>query len=375
MKQRLTYLDNIKVFLISYVITGHLAASYGAIGGGKWNYLEPVNDFATRAVLSLFVLLAYSFLMGMFIFIAGYFTLPSLKSKGVVLFLKDRVVRLAIPLVFYYFVIGMLVRYISKSAKGYDGSLFQFVSESYHSGVYGFIGVMWFVVLILLFSVGYAFFWHLFPNGWYKPRKDTFPGHLQIFFFVLVVGFLSFLTRILFPQGGDIVGSRPLASMVFFGTSFFLGITAYRYQWLDKLTTKKAMPWFFLAAAVMIIPAVFLLITRNNVSFSLISQPGSLASLLYAYWEVIKTLGTGMLAIVVFRKWLNKPGKLANALGQSVFVAYFIHPLVCVLFLYAFSATGLHPLLKFAIVAPTALVSTFAAAWLLRRIPPVRKIV
>jgi fucose 4-O-acetylase-like acetyltransferase len=374
MKQRLTYLDNIKVFLISYVITGHLAASYGAIGGGKWNYLEPVNDFLTKIVLSLFVLVAYSFLMGMFIFIAGYFTVPSLKSKGMVKFVKDRVIRLGIPLVFYYFIIGPLVRYISSLAKGYNGSLWQFLSEIYQSGVYGYIGVMWFVVLILFFSVVYAFYCYVFPNGWYRPKDNLFPGNWQILIFVMVVGFFSYLSRIIFPQGGDFIGSRPMGSMVFFGTSFFLGTTVARYQWLEKLTLEKAKAWFIVAVVVMLVPVVLLLIYRKSIGIGMVTRSGSFASLFYAYWEVIKTLGTGMMAVVVFRKWINKPGKLVDALGKSVFVAYFIHPLICVIFLYALAGSGLHPLLKFSIVAPVALVSTFTIAWLLRLIPGVNKI-
>ncbi len=374
MKERLVYLDNIKVFLISYVITGHIAASYGAIGGGRWSYLEQNDDFTTRAVLSLFVLLAYSFLMSMFIFIAGYFTYPSIKNKGSRRFMKDRVIRLAIPLLLYYFIIGPVVRYISKSAKGYDGSFLQFLSESYHSHIYGFMGVMWFVALILIFSVAYAFFYQLFPDGWYKPKNESFPRSVMILLFVMGVGLASYLTRIIFPIGGDFVGSRPLGSLVIFGTSFFLGTTAGRYKWVEKLTYKDAKPWFISALVVMVIPAVFLVVLRKDFSMSMIAKPGSLASLLYAFWEVIKSLGTGMIAIVAFRKWINKPGKWADALGRSVFVAYFIHPLVCVMFLYAFAASGLHPLVKFAIVAPTALLTTFATAWALRLIPAVRKI-
>jgi len=158
MKQRLIYLDNIKVFLIAYVITGHIAASYGAIGGGRWSYIEQGNDFLTKAVLSLFVLVAYSFLMGMFIFIAGYFTYPSLKSKGVSHFVKDRIIRLSIPLILYYFFLGPVARYITKLAKGEDLTFFQFITDSYQSGVYGHLGVMWFIVLILLFSLAYALF-------------------------------------------------------------------------------------------------------------------------------------------------------------------------------------------------------------------------
>ena len=374
MKERFVYLDNIKVFLISYVITGHIAASYGAIGGGRWNYLESVNDFLTKAVLSLFVLVAYSFLMGMFIFIAGYFTYPSLNKKGISRFVTDRIVRLGLPLLLYYFLIGPFVRYFSKLAKGYDGCFLQFLTESYQSGIYGFMGVMWFVVLILIFSLAYAGFWHFFPKGWYKTNSDSFPQHIKIFLFVFAVGISSFIARIIFPMGGDFAGSRPLGSIVFFGASFFLGTTAARYNWIEKLKLKNALPWAMAAVVAMAVPVVLLVIFRKNLGIGTIAKSGSLASLFYAFWEVVKTLGTGMIAIVVFRKWLNKQGKLADTLGKSVFLAYFIHPLICVLFLYTFSASGLHPLLKFAIVAPTALITTFVTAWLLRLIPVVRKI-
>lgn len=374
MKQRLIYLDNIKVFLIAYVITGHIAASYGAIGGGRWSYLEQGTDFLTKAVLSLFVLVAYSFLMGMFIFIAGYFTYPSINKKGVNRFVKDRIIRLSIPLVLYYFILGPVARFITKLAKGEDISFTQFITDSYKSGVYGHLGVMWFIVLILCFSVAYAVFFKFFPDGFYRPKDEEFPVTQKIAFFILIVGLASFITRILFPMGGDFVGSRPLGSMVFFGTSFFLGTTAARYKWLDKLTYSKAKPWFISSVVVMLIPVLLLLIFRRNLNFRLIAQPGSIASLFYAYWEVIKTLGTGMIAVVVFRKYLNSPGKLADALGRSVLLAYFLHPLVCSLFFYAFAGTGLYPLIKFSIVAPSALVCTFALAWLLLQIPFVRKI-
>jgi fucose 4-O-acetylase-like acetyltransferase len=374
MKQRLIYLDNIKVFLIAYVITGHIAASYGAIGGGRWSYIEPGNDFLTKAVLSLFVLLAYSFLMGMFIFIAGYFTYPSLKSKGVTHFVKDRIIRLSIPLILYYFFLGPVARYITKLAKGEELTFMQFITDSYQSGVYGHLGVMWFIVLILIFSLAYALFYRFFPDGLYKPKNELFPLALRILFFVVIIGAASYLTRIIFPMGGDFVGSRPLGSMVFFGTSFFLGTAAARYQWLEKLTWQNSKPWIITAVVAMVIPVILLLIFKKNLHFRLIAQPGSPASLFYAYWEVIKTLGTGMAAIVLFRKWFNSPGKIANALGRSVLLSYFLHPLVCALFFLALAGTGLHPLLKFSIVAPGALVSTFALAWLLLQIPALRKI-
>jgi glucans biosynthesis protein C len=374
MKQRQIYLDNIKVLLIAYVITGHIAASYGAIGGGRWNYLEAVDDFTTRAALTLFVLPAYAFLMGMFIFIAGYFTYPSVAHKGPRTFMTERLVRLGIPLLLYYFLLGPVVRYVSKTARGYDGSFLQFLSESYHSGVYGFMGVMWFVVLILGFSLAYAVFFMRFPEGWIKPKNERFPSFRNVLIFVTAISLLSFAARILFPMGGDFAGSRPLGSIVFFAASFFLGTTAARFDWVEKMQYTDARPWFLTAVAVMLIPAIWLLASHKTISIDLVARPGSLASLLYAFWEVVKTLGTGMIAVIAFRKWLNTPGKWAEAIGKSTFLAYFLHPLICVCLLGFFADSGLHPLVKFCIVAPSALILTFTAAILLRRIPGVSRV-
>jgi glucans biosynthesis protein C len=374
MKQRLVYLDNIKVFLIAYVITGHIATSYGAIGGGKWSYIEAATDFTTKAILSLYILVAYAFLMGMFIYISGYFTLPSLKKKGAVVFIKERLFRLGIPLVIYYFLIGPLVRYISKSSRGFEGNFPEFLQASYSTGTYGNFGVMWFVVLILFFSVIYAVFFHFFPEGLFKSKSNSFPSAIKILILVIIAGTASYLSRIAFPLGSDMAGSRPLGSMIFFSVSFFLGTASYRYGWLDKLNVSAAKPWIITAILVMLLTVFLLFKLDGNIDSKLVSKPGSIQSLLYSFWEILKTLGTGMLAVLVFRKYLNKPGKISDILGRSVFLAFYIHPLVCVLWQYLFSDMAIQPLFKFFIIAPVALISTFTLAWLLLKIPFVRRI-
>ena len=374
MKGRIVYLDNIRIFLISYVIAGHISVAYGAIGRGNWYYIEPVHDFYTKVVLYLFDMLAYSFLMTMFIFIAGYFTPASLEKKGTYLFLKDRVFRLFIPLVFYYFILGPVIRYISMLAKGETGSFYQFLSEMYQSGVYGYIGVMWFVELILVFSFAYAAYKFVFPKGLLQLKNDLFPSNRSVLVFILLFGFASFLSRVLLPLGGGYMAARPLASMILFATAFFLGTIAWKYQWLEKLTKKDAWLWFWIALAFMVIPLIAFVSLRKNVSFASVKGGGSLGSLLYSYWEVIKCVGTGMLTIVVFRKYFDKQGKIAAAMGRSAFAAYVLHPLVCVLLMYLMAGVHIHPLLKFSIVAPTALVATFVVSWLFLQIPGVNKI-
>ncbi len=374
MQKRIVYLDNIRIFLISYVIAGHISVAYGAIGRGNWYYIEPVHDFYTKAVLYLFDMLAYSFLMAMFIFIAGYFTPASLEKKGTFKFLKERVFRLFIPLVLYYFIIGPIVRYISLLAKGEEKSFFQFILEMYQSGVYGYIGVMWFVELILVFSFAYAAYKYFFPNGLMQFKNASFPANRSVLIFIILFGLASFLSRVLLPLGGGYMAARPLASMVLFATSFFLGTIAWKYQWLEKLTKKDAWLWFWVALRFMVVPLIAFVSLRKNVSFASIKGAGSLGSLLYSYWEVIKCIGTGMLTIVVFRKYFDKQGKIAAALGRSAFAAYVLHPLVCVLLMYAMAGVHIHPLLKFSVVAPVALVATFGVSCFFLKIPGMNKI-
>ncbi|MBK7214377.1 MAG: acyltransferase family protein [Bacteroidales bacterium] len=373
--KRIIYLDNLRIFLISYVIVGHISVAYGAIGRGNWYYVEPVNDMLTKAVLYLVDMLAYSFLMVMFIFIAGYFTPASYERKGFLLYLKDRVVRLLIPLLLYYFILGPVVKYISMLAKGETtSSLTAFFAEMYSSGVYGYMGVMWFVELLIAFSFLYAVFKRFFPNGFFPLKSDSFPSDKSILYFILALGAASFGARMLFPMGGGYLAARPLASFVLFASAFFLGTLAWKYDWLEKLTDATAWKWFWVALVFMILPMILFIALKKTVGFSSVKGAGSVGSLLYAYWEVIKCVGTGLLSVVIFRKYFDRQGRIAAAMGRSAFAAYVLHPIICVLIMYALAGVHFHPLIKFALVAPTALAATFSISWLFIQIPGVNKI-
>ena len=77
-KERLHYLDNIKVFLIILVVIHHVGQAYGSTGG-SWYYSYP--DERVRS-LGLFFLFNASFFMGLFFFISGYFLPGSFDRHG-----------------------------------------------------------------------------------------------------------------------------------------------------------------------------------------------------------------------------------------------------------------------------------------------------
>jgi glucan biosynthesis protein C len=73
-KARLLYIDNMRVGLITLVIVGHMAITYGA-PVGDWYYREQGKVSTVFAVLVMLLLgIGASFLLGLFYMISGYFS-------------------------------------------------------------------------------------------------------------------------------------------------------------------------------------------------------------------------------------------------------------------------------------------------------------
>jgi glucan biosynthesis protein C len=102
---RLYFIDYWRASLIILVVLHHIALVYGA--GAPFYYVEPpTNDPLAYALLLLFILFNQSWFMGAFFLISGYFTAGSFDRKGAASFLKDRLLRLGIPLLVATFVLN-----------------------------------------------------------------------------------------------------------------------------------------------------------------------------------------------------------------------------------------------------------------------------
>jgi peptidoglycan/LPS O-acetylase OafA/YrhL len=101
---RLFYLDNLRIVLTVLVVLHHLGVTYGHIP--VWYYHEnpPAGD-AASSLLDLFVATNQMFFMGFFFLISGYFVPASYDRKGGKTFLKDRAIRLGIPLLAFLLIL------------------------------------------------------------------------------------------------------------------------------------------------------------------------------------------------------------------------------------------------------------------------------
>ncbi|MGE5317507.1 MAG: acyltransferase family protein, partial [Chloroflexota bacterium] len=120
-KDRLLFVDNIRILLIVLVILFHLAITYGA-PVGSWYYHEGNPGIIESIFYVFFLAVCQSFFMGFFFLISGYFTSGSYNRKGARNFFKDRLQRLGIPLIFYIIFIDPLIGYAIALSKGFTGS-------------------------------------------------------------------------------------------------------------------------------------------------------------------------------------------------------------------------------------------------------------
>ena len=85
-------------------------------------------------------------------------------------------------------------------------------------------------------------------------------------------------------------------------------------------------------------------------------------------------MGMIIVLLVWFREKFNRQNALAKAVSDSTFAVYFIHAPVLVFLALTIRHITLYPLLKWVLVSPVAIALCFGIAYLLKRLPLVRRI-
>ena len=127
-------------------------------------------------MLGVFVLFNQAWFMGALFLLAGYFTPGSFERKGSGSFLKDRLIRLGIPLVIFYFVlspisaIGLWLEPVPQIPGPLTwGSYWQTYPHLID------LGVAWFLALLLIFSLGYVAWRYLTRNRTSSSTSESSP--------------------------------------------------------------------------------------------------------------------------------------------------------------------------------------------------------
>lgn len=378
MNHRLIYLDNIRVLLTILVVMFHLAITYGFEAG--WYFYDPVRDVVTDAVLTYFILVNQAFFMSLFFGIAGFFTPASYERKGPGIFLKDRFVRLGIPLLLFFVLIDPILSYVYNEQT--NVSFIKYMVTEITQDPMGLLmrsapGPMWFLEALLLFSIGYALVRGIFLR--HVPMvpsqsSSQFPKDRLILLFVITLSLLNFLIRVWSPVGQQFVFLQ-LGHFAPYIGYFVAGILASRKGWLQHLEKRQVKKWIYTSIICMIIfPA--LLYVGGAFDGHLLRFVGGWhwQSLVYSFWEPFVCIGVTLWLITKFRERFNQHNKLSRFMADHAYTVYFNHALIAVYFSFFIQQLKVYPLLKFMIASAAVLSICFVTAYLMRKAPLLRKV-
>lgn len=154
MNSRVNYIDNLRTAVVSLLILYHLAMAYNSWGEPNYIFFERVNPIASIVVFTSPWFMPFMFLL------AGISASFSIKKRGYSVFMKERLIRLGIPLIFGIIMINPILSFVAdKTHNGYVGNYFEHYSVYFtrFTDITGYdggftLGHFWFIAVLILIS-------------------------------------------------------------------------------------------------------------------------------------------------------------------------------------------------------------------------------
>ncbi len=370
---RLLFVDSIRVYLTMLVIAHHLMIIYA--GSGGWIYYEGLQDDLTAALGGWFCAVNQAYFMGLFLFVAAYFVPGAYDRKGPVKFLVDRLIRLGIPLVVYCWVLRPLLIYLGTTAR--STSFWEWYTGDYFR-VYSVLGggPLWFIEILLLFSILYAFGRLLVGSRPAAPAPTShFPGNRVLVLFAVLVGIASFLVRLLSPVNDTFVPlNLQFANFAQYIALFIAGLLAYRRNRLANLPDSAGRLWLGIAILLILLYGPLAVLGGATENVAVFLGGWHWQALELALWESFLCLSASIGLIYLFRRRFHRQSPAGREVSRSAYAAYLIHePIITAAAVLAAGAI-VYPLLKFALAALVLIPFCFGLGSAIRRLPYANRI-
>jgi len=366
-QNRLFFLDHIRIFLCIMVIMLHTAITYGANGG--WFHKEVANADVSplmQLVYQIFNTVTQAYSMGFFFLIAGYFTAPSLIKKGTLEFLKDKLIRLGIPLALFATILAPLTIGLARLMQE-GGTLLDGVHWIWGMGHYQ-CGPLWFVQTLLIFSLIYALWKAISPKK--ESKASHLPSHLSLLIAGILVGLVAFTFRLKIPVGENVFGMQ-LGYFASYIALFFVGCRAYHDHWLEKISFKYALPWAIVSLiSIMLLP----MLAKSCSDGSLFNGGWNIYAFMYAMWEPFAAWGIILLILYITRRFLSGTTPFFSGLARCSYAVYVIHPPVLVGLTLLSHNWVAAPGIKWLVVGLMTCIACWGIAAIMIKLPGLRRV-
>lgn len=343
-KERLYFVDWLRVLVILTLIPYHCALTY--TGLGDVYIISPIKDII---ILPLLIITASldNFFMTLLFFLSGIGTYYALQHRSGSEYMGERTKKLIIPFLIGWIFICPLQAYFMGLYHGFSGSFLSFIPEFFSPKMASYLGYahLWFLFYLFTFS---AICIPLF-NRWLKDtdRLNRITSFLckgyNIFipmaFIILVETFLRpiFVGRpyiIIMDWANDIV----YLSVFVFG--FIFGYDSKIQARINELTKISTV------VSLICIPILVYF-------YYLWAVCGAQAALLTYTWAFLKGVYecTAIIMLIgIGKRYLNKKNKIITYLNNASFTYFYWHYLPVSVLTYYLIRTNLHVYLKYSIV-------------------------
>ena len=369
-KPRLYYIDNLRWLMIIFVVLMHVNVTYSMLGG--WYYIEKSKlDLFQTIYFGMYGAFTQAYFMGFLFFLAGYFAPSSYDRKGFGKFTKERFIRLGVPTLVYMLFIHPLTIIILNYYMNWNLNIpaeylkniisLKFIANS---------GPLWFAFALLIFSIMYGVIRKLFSSNRLRKIKTPSINSKQIFIVAILITVFTFLTRLIFPIGTNILNMQ-LCFFPQYIVLFILGIIFFRRDLLQTIPYQLGMKWFryTLIFGTFIWFLIIYFADVPNKGIQQIEGHFGWQSASYSLWESFFCVGICLGLTVWFREKFNYQHRLNKFLSDNAFGVYVFHAPVLVLISMWLREIAIYPFFKYFIVAVITIPLCFLISHFTRKIP------
>ncbi len=341
--ERLYYLDWLRVFAVMLLVPYHTGMIFVH------------SDFHIKNnVTSMGITIINAFIdnwhMPLFFLLAGASTWFALNKRSPFAYMKERFLRLIVPLIFGVIVVVPPQTFFEKIQKtGFKDNYIDFYSHLFN-GIYPKGNLtwnhLWFLFYLFIISITVLpiiLIWKSGKGAFFIERCCSWlaKGH-RIFLLAIPLAAIQMTLKVAFPGPQNIV--TDWARILFMLVIFLYGVLFYIYPWFQQSLERN----FIIAFATGVVISSFSAILYF-LNYRLIFGY-NLSNLIYLGISSLATLCWLIVLLELFQRTMNFSNSFLEYAGEGILAFYIIHQTVIIVLGYYTVQTDYSPIIKYAFI-------------------------